>query len=105
MKKQNTDNEENSTINTRSKSSYQCAIGLAYRENKDAAPTLSVKGAYFDADEIVKVAERFGIPVVEKPELVRGLKYFSEGEEIPEELFEAVAIILNGIELAKMSSR
>jgi len=83
------------------KKCFSTAIGLRYRENVDPAPSVTIKGFNFEADEIVRVAERFGIPVVEKPEVARGLRFFDEGEEIPEELYEAVAIILNGIEKAK----
>jgi len=77
------------------KNRYKLAVGLEYDEKDSDAPVVGTKGEYFSADEIVKIAKRFGIPVVEKPELARALKSLEENESIPEELFEAVAIVLN----------
>ena len=79
------------------------AVGLRYEGGgeggkADSAPTVEVKGDALDADEVVRIAERFGIPVVERPEIARALAELELDEEIPEELFEAVALTLNEIE-------
>ncbi len=85
------------------KKKYQKAVGLRYDACDDSAPAVSVKGEAFEADEITKIANRFGVPVVGRPELAASLSQVQEGESIPEELYEAVAIILSGIENAKKS--
>ncbi len=76
---------------------YKLAIGLEYEENGEAAPRLGVKGENLIADEVVKVARRFGIPVVEKADLAKSLTALELEEEIPESLYQAVAVILNEI--------
>lgn len=77
---------------------YKNAVGLQYNPHQHSVPSVSIKGAAFEADEIVKIAERFGIPVIERPELTKALASLQEGEGIPEDLYEAVAIILAEIE-------
>jgi flagellar biosynthesis protein len=80
-------------------SKYRAAVGLSYRAAENRAPLLEIKGDELLAERIVKAAERFGIPVVENADLARALKALEAGQEIPESLFEAVAIVLNRIEL------
>lgn len=80
------------------KNQYRSAIGLHYDADGEGAPTVGVRGERLIADEVVRIAKRFGIPVVEKPELVRALAACELEEEIPEELFEAVAILLKEVE-------
>jgi len=77
------------------KNKYKLAVGLEYDEVDSETPVIGAKGEYFSADEIVKIAKRFGIPVVENPELAQALKLIDEDKPIPEELFEAVAVVLN----------
>ena len=80
------------------KSDYRMAVGLSYDGLEHEAPTLEVKGEQLFADKIVKTAKRYGVPVVEHRELARVLAALDVGEQIPEKLFEAVAIVLNQIE-------
>ena len=81
-----------------SKSKFNSAIGLEYNSDAQRTPTVCVKGEQLSADEIVKIAQRYGIPVVERPDLVAALKQLELDQEIPEELFEAVAVLLNQLE-------
>ena len=78
------------------KTRFVRAVGLSY--DKQAAPTVSVKGMYLSADEMVKLAKRFGVPVVEKAELAQVLEGLDIDQEIPEDLYEAVATILHQID-------
>ena len=80
------------------KSKYKTAVALSYEGRENEAPKISVKEELFSADELVKLAQRYGIPVIEKPELINTLKSLEIDQEIPEELFEAVAVLLNEIE-------
>ena len=79
------------------KSQFRSAVALDYPDNDDRAPTIAIKGEYTHADTIVGYARRFGVPVIERPELARALLELSTGEEIPEDMFEAVAHVLNEI--------
>jgi len=59
-----------------------------------AAPRLSARGEYELARNIVACARKYGVPIVERPELARGLAELPVDEEIPVELFEAAAALL-----------
>lgn len=80
------------------KNRYRTAVGLDYDKDGDQAPTVGVKGERLIADEIVKIARRYNIPVIEDPDVARALKNVEVDEEIPEHLFQAVAIILHRVE-------
>lgn len=76
---------------------YKLAVGLSYDEMRDPAPTLSVKGENLNADQIVKIAKRYGVPVVERAEVARSLIDRKLDQEIPASLYEAVALIFSQI--------
>jgi flagellar biosynthesis protein len=77
---------------------YKKAVGLRYQAGKTDAPELSVKGQQHVADEIVKVARRYGVPVVEDATMAKALHAFEIDEVIPEKLYEAVAILLANLD-------
>lgn len=77
---------------------YRKAVGLVYEGIDEEAPSLALKGDELGADRIVKLAHRYGIPVVENAQLARALNALELDEEIPEELYEAVAIVINNLE-------
>ncbi len=84
---------------------YRRAVGLSYQddgyqENAQAVPLVELKGEQLMADQLVKIARRFGIPVVEKPELAQALGSLEVDQEIPASLYEPVAIVLNQVERA-----
>jgi len=83
--------------------SYRRAIGLAYDKKSMDAPSVSLKAEQLRADEVVKLARRYGVPVVENAGLARSLSALEVDEQIPGPLFEAVAIVL--LELDKKLSR
>lgn len=58
------------------------------------APTLVAKGDGFVAEEIIQIAETHGLFVHEDPILLDVLAQLKLGEEIPEELYLAVAQII-----------
>lgn len=70
------------------------AIGLAFNAEVDGAPNISIKGKHATADRIVAAARRYGVPVVPKAYLAKALDALETDEEIPEDLYEAVAVIL-----------
>jgi flagellar biosynthesis protein len=73
---------------------YRSAIALSYETDGEQAPEVSLQGDYFKADEIVALAKKYGVPVIEDAALVDSLRKLEEGEEIPPTLFQAVALVL-----------
>jgi len=71
------------------------AVALAYKEDSHSAPTVLAKGQDYIAHKIRDVAMEHGIQIVENPPLAQSLFAMCEvDDEIPEELYQAVADIL-----------
>jgi len=72
------------------------AIALKYNElNPSAAPKVVAMGKDKIAEQIRRLARESDVPICENKPLARSLfKAVKVGDEIPEEMFEAVAIIL-----------
>jgi flagellar biosynthesis protein len=63
----------------------------ALRYEGTGAPRVTASGAGYIADRIIEVARENGIPIREDPALARALEALELGEEIPEDLYKAVA--------------
>jgi flagellar biosynthetic protein FlhB len=71
------------------------AVALRYKPEEDPAPLVVAKGVDFVALRIRETADRHGIPIVENPPLAQALYRAADlGDEIPAELYKAVAEIL-----------
>lgn len=70
------------------------AVALRYDAQEGKAPVLVAKGKGDIAKEIIKIAKENKIPIVENEALVEALIKLDLYEEIPPELYEAVAKIL-----------
>ena len=70
------------------------AVALKYERGKDNAPKVVAKGQGKIAEKIIKKAKEHGIHIEENPELVEVLSKLNLYEEIPSELYKAVAEIL-----------
>jgi len=71
------------------------AVAIQYDETVASAPVVLAKGADYVAKNIREAAKEYGIEIVENKPLARMLYNNVEiGEEIPKELYEAVAEIL-----------
>jgi len=70
------------------------AAALRYTRGKDGSPRLMAKGKGAVADRILEIARRNGIPIREDRELVQVLASLDLYQEIPPELYKAVAEIL-----------
>ena len=70
------------------------AVALKYDRAKDNAPKVTAKGTGLIAKRIIELAQREGIPISEDPDLVGALVQLDFQEEIPPELYRAVAEIL-----------
>ena len=82
------------------------AVALKYDPEKFAAPKVVAKGMDTLAQRIKQIAVENGIPLHEDVQLARALyKVADVGDEIPAELFQAVAQILAQIFKAKSSTK
>jgi flagellar biosynthesis protein FlhB len=71
------------------------AVALQYEEAHMNAPRVVAKGEMFLAQKIVEIAKNHNVPVIQNITLARSLFPLELEEEIPEELYETVAEILN----------
>lgn len=75
------------------------AVALAYDRENDPAPRCVAKGMDAVALRIREVATEAGVPIVENPPLARSLyKLVNLEQEIPEDLYAAVAEILVAVQ-------
>lgn len=71
------------------------AVAIRYRENEDSAPMVLAKGTDFLAQKIKEKAKKCNVEIVENRPVARALyRYCEIGDEIPRELYQAVAEIL-----------
>ena len=71
------------------------AVALKYEADTNPAPVVVAKGQRLIAQRIREIAEEHGVPIVENVELARTLYMSVEvGDQIPAELYRAVAEIL-----------
>lgn len=69
------------------------AVALKYEPEK-GAPEVVAKGRGYLAELIIKIAKEKGIPVKEDSKLVRELYKLELNKPIPQELYQAVAVVL-----------
>ncbi len=79
---------------TDSKKAKKGAVALQYDGDRDGAPKVSATGKGETAERILAEAKKHDIPVREDPDLLEVLSQIPLGEEIPPELYQAVAEIL-----------
>ena len=70
------------------------AAALRYDEERDRAPVVMASGRGHVAERILEVAREASVPIVEDAALVGALLALEVGEEIPPELYGAVAKVL-----------
>ncbi len=70
------------------------AAALKYTHGEDRAPMVVAKGRGALADKILETARKHGIPIREDKTLVEILSSLELYEEIPPQLYKAVAEIL-----------
>ncbi len=74
---------------------YQQAVALSYGQRK--TPVVSAKGSGELAEAILEEARKHGVHVAEDPELLASLARLRIDEEIPPELYTAVAVVLSWV--------
>ncbi len=73
--------------------SQKKAVALLYDQVR--APVLKAKGQGALAQAIIDTAKRHGVHVAEDPVLAETLSYLQLEQEIPEEVYRAVATVLS----------
>lgn len=71
------------------------AAALEYKKEEMGAPELTAKGQRRFAEMILDIAREEGIPIVRNIPLAWSLIHLEVGDEIPEDLYEAVAEVLS----------
>ena len=69
------------------------AIALRYDHEKESVPTVIAKGKGQIAEGIIETANQHGVYIQEDPALLELLSKLEINQQIPEELYEAVAEI------------
>ncbi len=80
------------------------AIALRYDQARDKAPVVVAKGVGELAEKIIETARKHGVPVLEDKALISALMKVEIYEEIPPELYRAIAKVLVFIGAVRTSS-
>jgi flagellar biosynthesis protein len=70
------------------------AAALTYKNGSKAAPSVTAKGKGALAERIIALAREHDIPIREDRNLVEAISTLDLAEEIPPELYKAVAEVL-----------
>jgi flagellar biosynthesis protein len=73
----------------------EIAIALKYDKEKDSAPRVVAKGLRLKAEKIREIARQYNIPIMKNVPMANALYRIDVGQEVPEELYDAVAEVLN----------
>ena len=71
------------------------AVALSYKEERNSAPVVVAKGRDLLALRIKERAQEKEVAIVENKQLAQSLYFFCEvGDEVPEDMYKAVAEVL-----------
>jgi flagellar biosynthesis protein len=73
------------------------AVALRYKPGEDHAPKVAAKGKGYLAEKIIEMARAHKVPIREDKNLVQILSRLELEQEIPPEVYRAVAEILSFI--------
>jgi flagellar biosynthetic protein FlhB len=73
------------------------AVAIRYERGETSAPVVVAKGAELLAARIRELAKESGVPVTRDVPLARALYELEIDEEVPEELYESVAVVLRWV--------
>ena len=71
------------------------AVALGYNRSQDNAPKVLASGAGEIANKIIRLAKEHDIPIKEDPDLIEILSKVEVDQEIPPNLYKAVAEIFS----------
>ena len=70
------------------------AVGLRHDADSGSAPRVVAKGRGELAERLLAIARENGVPVRHDPDLMQMLSAVEVGEEIPEQVYDAVAQLI-----------
>ena len=73
------------------------AVALSYDKSKDGAPKVVAKGERYLADEIIRIADKYDIPITKDEDMIGMLDTIEVNQEIPPQMYKAVAEIFSFI--------
>ncbi|MEQ1753630.1 MAG: EscU/YscU/HrcU family type III secretion system export apparatus switch protein [Micropepsaceae bacterium] len=73
------------------------SIAVALKYENGSAPRVIASGRGFVSEKIVEVAQQHGVPLQKNPALASALSTLQLEDEIPENLYKAVAQVLGFI--------
>ncbi len=76
------------------KTFYTSELAVALKYDGHNAPKVTAKGEGITAEQILELAEKHNIPLQTQPELARILAQVPLGDEIPQDLYTAVAEVI-----------
>lgn len=76
---------------------HEIAVALEYDPETMGAPQVLCRGERLMAQQIIEAAREAGVPIMQNIPLAHSLAQLEPGDEIPEELYEAVAEVLNWV--------
>jgi len=77
-----------------SKTYYTTDLAVALKIRRQKCAKVTAKGTGLTAEQILAIAAEHGIPLQTEPELARILAQIPLGDEIPNELYVAVAEVI-----------
>ena len=72
-------------------------IAVALQYDDEATPVVTAKGAGTVAEQIEKLAREAGVPIEHNPMMAEALSQIEIDQEIPIELYQAVAVLIGFI--------
>ena len=74
--------------------SGQTDVAVALRYDGNNAPKVTAQGERLIAQQMIEAAEQAGVPLYPDPELAMILSQIPLGEEIPDNLYKAIAEVI-----------
>ncbi|MEL7526186.1 MAG: EscU/YscU/HrcU family type III secretion system export apparatus switch protein [Pseudomonadota bacterium] len=72
-------------------------LAVALRYENEGAPVVTAKGGGSVAEQIEKLAREAGVPIEQNPMMAEALSQIEIDQEIPVELYQAVAVLIGFI--------
>ena len=72
-------------------------LAVALQYENEGAPVVTAKGAGSMAEQIEKLAREAGVPIEQNPRMAEALSQIEIDQEIPIELYQAVAVLIGFI--------
>ncbi len=91
------ESEQKSAPSSSPRLGLERAVALGYAPGSGLAPTVVASGRGVIARRLVEIAAEHGVPVREDPDLAALLALVDLGDEIPTELYQAVAEVISFI--------